>query len=75
MYKPKSSNTFKERVIYGFFMTALTIVGIPFTPFVPLVALFGGWKMDGMAEGYTSVLLTCLMGLIVYGALFAWIFH
>jgi hypothetical protein len=75
MYKPKSENTFKERVTFGCFMMLLSWVGIPFIPFVPVIAIFGGWKMDGMGESSASFLLTCLIGLITYVSVLAWIFH
>lgn len=63
--------SFKERVVFGAMLFAITLWGVAFIPFVPVVVLFGGFNQDGgvnsgVANGMVSLLITGILGLIVY---------
>jgi hypothetical protein len=62
---------FKNRAFLGTTLLAITLMGIPFIPFVPIVVLFGGFKETnrnriGVENG---MLATIILGIIVYATL------
>lgn len=69
----------KARCQYGAILMSITIVGIPFIPFVPLTVLMGCWKIDQRTHGsgsigemLGSVGLTFIVGFILYVIGFLW---
>lgn len=71
--------SFKERVVFGSMLFAITLWGVVFIPFVPAVVLLGGFNQDGgvnsgVANGMFSLLMTGILGLIVYSTILFTIF-
>jgi hypothetical protein len=65
---------FKHRVIFGSMLLAITLWGIPFIPFIPVIVLFGGFNDDngvnsGVANGMVSLLMTVILGIVVYATI------
>ena len=59
---------FKDSVIFGSLLFSLTIFGIVFIPFVPIVVLFGGFdqRATHMGDGLASLGATFILGVVVY---------
>lgn len=71
---------FKQRCAVGMMVTGMSIIGLPFVPFVPAATVLGCWKMDdkkrhplALGELLPSYLVTALIGIGCYAGMYMYI--
>ena len=70
---------FRERLFYGIIIMGLSVIGIPFIPFVPVAMLIGCWKIDNNTHGSGAIgevmaswLITAIIGAATYFLIVLW---